>query len=189
MVEYLFAEIRLREIRCDVEVARESCALFAKAKVDAQDWLEFTGGSRARGRCRSLTTADTRECLEILVFLFLVTSSLSLSLSLYLSIYLSLLLVPFAHPLSLIAARTPWETTYSMISYIFYRCSNLGTATFDFEELVVRRFSIVRQTVSKLFREILTGQTTGVRSYFESKRNSRRMLRKRKKRAFCWQIR
>ena len=187
MVEYLFAEIRLREIRCDVEVARESCALFAKAKVDAQDWLEFTGGSRARGRCRSLTTADTRECLEILVFLFLVTSSLSLSLSL--SIYLSLLASRSIRPSS-VAYRCSYALrNHSMISYIFYRCSNLGAATFDFEELVVRRFSIVRQTVSKLFREILTGQTTGVRSYFESKRNSRRMLRKRKRRAFCWQIR
>lgn len=56
-----------------------SCALFAKAKVDARERLEFTEGSTPRERCRSVTTADTRECLEILVFLFLVTPSLSLS--------------------------------------------------------------------------------------------------------------
>lgn len=55
-----------------------SCALFAKAKVDARERLEFTEGSTPRERCRSVTTADTRECLEILVFLFLVTPSLSL---------------------------------------------------------------------------------------------------------------
>lgn len=58
-----------------------SCALFAKAKVDARERLEFTEGSTPRERCRSVTTADTRECLEILVFLFLVTPSLSLSRS------------------------------------------------------------------------------------------------------------
>lgn len=77
----MFAEIRLREIRCEVEVGRGSCALFAKAKVDARERLEFTEGSTPRERCLSVTTADTRECLEILVFLFLVTLSLSLSLS------------------------------------------------------------------------------------------------------------
>lgn len=76
----LFAEIRLREIRCEVEVGRGSCALFAKAKVDARERLEFTEGSTPRERCLSVTTADTRECLEILVFLFLVTLSLFLSL-------------------------------------------------------------------------------------------------------------
>lgn len=76
----LFAEIRLREIRCEVEVGRVSCALFAKAKVDARERLEFTEGSTPRERCLSVTTADTRECLEILVFLFLVTLSPSLSL-------------------------------------------------------------------------------------------------------------
>lgn len=75
----MFAEIRLREIRCEVEVGRGSCALFAKAKVDARERLEFTEGSTPRERCLSVTTADTRECLEILVFLFLVTLSLSLS--------------------------------------------------------------------------------------------------------------
>lgn len=78
----LFAEIRLREIRCEVEVGRGSCALFAKAKVDARERLEFTEGSTPRERCLSVTTADTRECLEILVFLFLVTLSLSLPLPL-----------------------------------------------------------------------------------------------------------
>lgn len=41
-VEKLFAEIRLREIRCDVEVAGGSRVLFAKAKVDAEVRLEFT---------------------------------------------------------------------------------------------------------------------------------------------------
>lgn len=76
----MFAEIRLREIRCEVEVGRGSCALFAKAKVDARERLEFTEGSTPRERCLSVTTADTRECLEILVFLFLVTLSLFLSL-------------------------------------------------------------------------------------------------------------
>lgn len=55
----LFAEIRLREIRCEVEVGRGSCALFAKAKVDARERLEFTEGSTPRERCLSVTTADT----------------------------------------------------------------------------------------------------------------------------------
>lgn len=80
-----------------------SCALFAKAKVDARERLEFTEGSTPRERCRSVTTADTRECLEILVFLFLVTPSLvpPLRSSLPSSLSLITLLGPQGNLLSL----------------------------------------------------------------------------------------
>lgn len=109
----LFAEIRLREIRCEVEVGRGSCALFAKAKVDARERLEFTEGSTPRERCLSVTTADTRECLEILVFLFLVTLSLSLFSSLPSSLSLITLLGP--------QGNLPPATLHSSSIYQFSR--------------------------------------------------------------------
>lgn len=112
----LFAEIRLREIRCEVEVGRGSCALFAKAKVDARERLEFTEGSTPRERCLSVTTADTRECLEILVFLFLVTLSLSLSFP-FSSLPSSLSLITLLGP----QGNLPLATLHSSSIYQFSR--------------------------------------------------------------------
>lgn len=125
----LFAEIRLREIRCEVEVGRGSCALFAKAKVDARERLEFTEGSTPRERCLSVTTADTRECLEILVFLFLVTLSLSL--------------FPFPSlPSSLITLLGPQGILLSSLLYILRRYTNFrGTSSERKEKHESRRES------------------------------------------------